>query len=94
MLMLNGKENTFFVEKGFDSFSSNEFIDGDLFTDDDIRLRKEKAAFNAYVESVSSDSLIENVESMNEDIGEDKDIFARKKCAIEKSFRGNEIKGE
>lgn len=79
MLMLNGKENTFSVEKGIDSFSSDEFIDGNLFTDDDIRLRKEKTSFNACVESISSDSLIGDVESMDEDIGEDEDIYLLKK---------------
>lgn len=61
-----------------DSFPSDEFIDGNLSTDDDIHLQKGKASLNAHVESISSDSLIEDVESMDEDVGENKDIYLLK----------------
>ena len=79
MLTSNGKENTFSVEKDLHSFPSDELIDRNLFTNDDTNPHEEKDLLKAYVKSISSESIIENVEFIDEDIREEKDIYLLKK---------------
>ena len=79
MLTPNGKENTFSAEEDLNSFPPDELIDRNLSTDDDINPYEGKGLLKAYVESISSESLIEDVEPIDEDIREEKDIYLLKK---------------
>ena len=79
MLTSNDKENTFSAEEDLYSFPSDELIDKHLFTDDDTNPHEEKKLLNTYVKSMSSDLLIVDVESIDEDIDEKKDIYLFKK---------------
>lgn len=75
MLTPNGKENTFSAEKDFYSFPPDELIDKNLFTDEYTTPHERKNLLKTYVESISSDSLIVDVQSIDENINEEKDIF-------------------
>lgn len=79
MLTSNGKENTFSVEEDLYSFPPDELIDRKLSTDDDTSHHEGKSLLKTYVESISSESLIEDVESIDEDIREEKDRDLLKK---------------
>ena len=69
MLMTNGKESTFPSVKGdIDPFPPDELIDGNPSTDDDTHSQKRKGSLKAHAESISSDSLIGDVESIDEDL--------------------------
>ena len=70
MLMMNGKESTFPSVEGD--------IDGNPSTDDDTHSQKRKGSLKAHVESISSDSLIEDVESIDEDLPDEKEIYLLK----------------
>lgn len=78
MLMTNGIENKSSLTKELESLPLDEFVDGNLSTDDDTHSPKGRGSMKAYVESISSDSLIGDVEFIDEDIYDEKDIFLLK----------------
>ena len=79
MLMLIIKEDTISVEHDLHYFPPDELIDRNLSTDDDTNPHGKKGSLKTYVESISSDSLIGDVESIDEDIREEKGIYLLQK---------------
>ena len=79
MLTPNGKENTFSAEEDFYSFPPDELIDKNFFTDKDTNPHEQKNLLKTYVKSISSDLLIVDVQSIDENIIEEKDIYLFKK---------------
>ena len=86
LLIPIGIEDTFPVEKDIHSFSSDELIDGNSSTDDEIYPQKGEVSVKADVESMSSDSLIGDVESIDEDIHEEKGIYLLQKDMSSKNY--------
>lgn len=78
MLIINDIKNKFSFEKKLHSFSLNEFVDENLSTNDNTHSSKGRSSIKAYVESISSNSLIDNVEFMNEDIYDKKNVILLK----------------
>ena len=78
-------EKNLWCQKDLHSFSSEELIDKHLFTDDDTNSHEEKNLLNTYVKSMSSDSFIRDVKSIDEDIDENKDIYLFEKDLLSRN---------